>query len=73
MEPLLLRRETVSQAGDVPASLPEIEQYLQVCRWPFRKLEYSFALDALLAHLQPGNCYLDAGSGVRPSHDNPVE
>ena len=66
MEPLLHNLEAIKQAGKLPASLPEIEQYLQVCRWPFRKLEYSFALDALLEHLQPGDRYLDAGSGVTP-------
>jgi 2-polyprenyl-3-methyl-5-hydroxy-6-metoxy-1,4-benzoquinol methylase len=66
MEPLLRRLESANQAGLLPPSLPEFRQYLQVCRWPFRKLEYSFALDILLEHLQPGDRYLDAGSGVTP-------
>ena len=66
MEPLLVALEGAAQAGRVPASLPEIGQYLQVCRWPFRRLEYAFALDVLLAHLRPGDRYLDAGSGVTP-------
>jgi 2-polyprenyl-3-methyl-5-hydroxy-6-metoxy-1,4-benzoquinol methylase len=66
MEPVLQRLEAANRAGKVPASIPEIPQYLQVCRWPFRKLEYSFALDALLSHLKPGDRYLDAGSGATP-------
>jgi len=66
MEPLLKKLEALYQSGKVPASLPEITAYLQVCRWPFRKLEYSFAMDVLLNHLKPGSRYLDAGSGVTP-------
>jgi 2-polyprenyl-3-methyl-5-hydroxy-6-metoxy-1,4-benzoquinol methylase len=66
MEPLLAALETHVRASDCRTFLPEIEQYLQVCRWPFRKLEYSFTLDALLDHLQPGDRFLDAGSGVTP-------
>jgi ubiquinone/menaquinone biosynthesis C-methylase UbiE len=66
MEPLLQKLEAADCAGQLPASLPEFPQYLKVCRWPFRKLEYSFALDVLLTHLQPGDHYLDAGSGVTP-------
>jgi SAM-dependent methyltransferase len=66
MEPVLARLEAYYRAGGVSADFSEIPQYLQVCRWPFRKLEYTFALDILLRHLQPGDCYLDAGSGVTP-------
>jgi ubiquinone/menaquinone biosynthesis C-methylase UbiE len=66
MEPLLQALEAAHDAGKVPMDLPEMPQYLQVCRWPFRKLEYSFALEALLGHLRPGERYLDAGSGVTP-------
>lgn len=66
MEPLLVKLEAAERAGRIPPSLPEIPQYLQVCRWPFRKLEYSLALDALLDHLKPGDRYLDAGSGATP-------
>ncbi|MEI7554275.1 class I SAM-dependent methyltransferase [Candidatus Chlorohelix sp.] len=51
---------------DEVAGISEIPQYLQVCRWPFRKLEYSFALDALLDNLKSGDSFLDAGSGVTP-------
>jgi 2-polyprenyl-3-methyl-5-hydroxy-6-metoxy-1,4-benzoquinol methylase len=66
MEPLLRRLEAASSSGSIPASIPEIPQYLQVCRWPFRKLEYSFALDALINKLKPGDRFLDAGSGATP-------
>ncbi|MEI8305818.1 MAG: class I SAM-dependent methyltransferase [Chloroflexales bacterium] len=66
MEPMLQAMERAKQAGRIPANLPEISQYLQVCRWPFRQLEYSFALDALLQHLKPGMRYLDSGSGATP-------
>ncbi|NOK63606.1 MAG: hypothetical protein GFH27_549297n54 [Chloroflexi bacterium AL-W] len=66
MEPLLQALEMAHQDGAIPASLPEIPLYLDVCRWPFRKLEYSFVLDVLLNHLQTGDCYLDAGCGVTP-------
>ncbi|MEM8530186.1 MAG: class I SAM-dependent methyltransferase [Chloroflexota bacterium] len=66
MEPLLQVLEMAHNDGTIPASLPEISRYLDVCRWPFRKLEYSFVLDVLLNHLQPGNRYLDAGCGVTP-------
>ena len=66
LEPLLQNLDAANRQGRVPDTLPEIAQYLEVCRWPFRKLEYAFALDALLRHLQPGSRYLDAGSGVTP-------
>jgi SAM-dependent methyltransferase len=64
-EPMLRKLETWSREGNV-GHIPEISQYLQVCRWPFRKMEYSFALDVLLEHLKPGDRYLDAGCGVTP-------
>lgn len=66
MEPLLQKCDAALQAGTVPASIPEIPQYLQVCRWPFRRLEYAFALDALISYLGPGQSFLDAGSGATP-------
>lgn len=66
MEPLLKRCDAALQAGRIPATLPEIPQYLQVCRWLYRRLEYAFALDALLEHLTPGQRFLDAGSGATP-------
>ena len=65
-EPVLQRIEAAYKAGKVPANLPEIPEYLHVCRWPFRKLEYSLALDVLEKHLKPGDQYLDAGSGATP-------
>jgi ubiquinone/menaquinone biosynthesis C-methylase UbiE len=66
MEPLIQKLEKAYLAGKLPADFMEIPQYIQVCRWPFRKLEYSFVIDALLNRLQPGSSYLDAGSGVTP-------
>lgn len=66
MEPLLKALEAFERANEASVNLPEIRQYLQVCRWPFRRLEYSFALEALLEHLRPGDRYLDAGCGVTP-------
>jgi ubiquinone/menaquinone biosynthesis C-methylase UbiE len=66
MEPLLERLDAFAGAGHVPADFVEIPQYQKVCRWPYRKLEYSFVLDALLDHLTPNTHYLDAGSGVTP-------
>ncbi len=65
-EPVLQRIEAAYRAGKVPANLPEIPEYLHVCRWPFRKLEYSLALEVLENHLKPGDKYLDAGSGATP-------
>ncbi|MGQ0601226.1 MAG: class I SAM-dependent methyltransferase [Anaerolineales bacterium] len=66
MEPLLERLKTFAANGTLPADIREFRDYLQVCRWPFRQLEYSFALEALLNHLKPGDRYLDAGCGVTP-------
>src|SRR5262245_19014224 len=66
MEPLLDQLETFDGANKTSAHLPEIAEYLHACRWPFRRLEYSYALDVLLEHLKPGDRYLDAGSGVTP-------
>jgi SAM-dependent methyltransferase len=66
MEPMLQKLEAFAPTGPLPPDVPEFHQYLEVCRWPFRKLEYSFALDALLDHLKPGDRFLDAGCGVTP-------
>jgi SAM-dependent methyltransferase len=66
MEPMLNRLEGAYRSGKIPPDLPEVQQYLQVCRWPFRRLEYAFALEALIAHLRPGDRYLDTGCGVTP-------
>ncbi len=66
MEPLLQKLEAYDQLNVIGTRLPEIPQYLKVCRWPFRKLEYTYALDALLSQLKPGDRFLDAGSGVTP-------
>lgn len=66
MEPMLVRLEHFYRSGGVPEHVSEIPQYLEICRWPFRRLEYSFALEALVRHLKPGDTYLDAGSGAIP-------
>ena len=66
MEPCLRILERHPTPADVTADLPEIADYLQVCRWPFRRLEYSLALQVLLDHLKPDDSYLDAGCGVTP-------
>lgn len=66
MEPLLVKLEATYAKGEVPTQFSEIAQYLKVCRWPFRQLEYSLVLDVLLDYLQPGMRFLDAGSGVTP-------
>ena len=66
MEPMIVRLEAAFKAGVIPAYIPEIPQYIQVCRWAFRRLEYAFVLDALLGHLKPGDRFLDAGCGATP-------
>lgn len=66
MEPLLAILQDATDRGILPVNLAEIRQGLQVCRWPFRRLEYSFVLDILLASLKRGDKYLDAGCGVTP-------
>jgi len=54
MEPMLQKLERAYTSGAIPTDIPEIPQYLQVCLWGFRQLEYTFVLDALLRHLEPG-------------------
>jgi ubiquinone/menaquinone biosynthesis C-methylase UbiE len=66
LEPLLKQLEAFYQAGLVPDTLPEVRDHLEFSRWPFRQLEYSFALDALLPHLPIGKYYLNAGHGITP-------
>lgn len=66
MEPLLQNLDGFYQQNGHSKDLQEIGDYLQVCRWPFRRLEYSFVLDALLDFLKPGSRFLDAGCGVTP-------
>jgi SAM-dependent methyltransferase len=66
MEPLLRNLESAKAAGLSIMQLPELDAYLEVCRWPFRQLEYSFALDLLLERLGRDTRFLDAGSGVTP-------
>lgn len=66
MEPALVALEKFDQLHQVSAKIPALGQYLDVCRWPFRRLEYSFVLDILLRNAQPNSMFLDAGSGVTP-------
>jgi 2-polyprenyl-3-methyl-5-hydroxy-6-metoxy-1,4-benzoquinol methylase len=66
MEPMLKSLSEFACRDENHKALPEIEEYLGVCRWSFRKLEYSFVLQVLLDHLHPGDRYLDAGCGVTP-------
>lgn len=66
MQPLLAAQEAHWRRDPRAAGVPELAQYAQVCRWPFRQLEYSFALEFLLDGLSPDNPYLDAGAGVTP-------
>ncbi len=66
MEPVLRALDAAYAQGQIPPEISAIPQYLKVCRWPFRRLEYSFVLDALVSYLQPGMRYLDAGSGATP-------
>lgn len=66
MEPYLKQLDAYQASHSDHTTVPEIEQYLQVCRWPFRKLEYSFVLEALQERLLPGQRYLDAGCGITP-------
>lgn len=65
-EPLLAQLQRAVTSGEVKHAVPEVEQYLAVCRWPFRQLEYSFALEAVLDRVGPGSKVLDAGAGVTP-------
>lgn len=66
MEPLLVALEKQRQKPDSLAQVQVAQDYLDVCRWPFRRLEYTFALDALVRHVVPGGTVLDAGAGVTP-------
>lgn len=66
MEPMVKKLEDFVESGNFPVTIPEFKNYLQVCRWPFRRLEYSFALDAFSGFIKPGMRFLDAGSGVTP-------
>jgi 2-polyprenyl-3-methyl-5-hydroxy-6-metoxy-1,4-benzoquinol methylase len=66
VEPLLGRLEVASKYGHTVARLPIASDYLAVCRWPFRQLEYSYVLEAIAAAGLHGGHALDAGSGVTP-------
>ena len=66
MEPLLQRLEAAGRAGHPLVSTKLCQDYLQVCRWPFRQLEYAYALEAIARRGTPPCKALDAGSGITP-------
>jgi SAM-dependent methyltransferase len=66
VEPLLKRLQQARADGHPLARSRLGGDYLDVCRWPFRRLEYSFVLDALRASQLPPGRALDAGSGITP-------
>jgi 2-polyprenyl-3-methyl-5-hydroxy-6-metoxy-1,4-benzoquinol methylase len=66
MAPFVKRLEVAATKGH-PIALSRLAQdYLQVCRWPFRQLEYSFAFDAIAAVGTRSGTLLEAGCGVTP-------
>lgn len=66
MEPLLQRLEAAGRAGHPLVATKLCQDYLQVCRWPFRKLEYTYALEAIERWCRRPGLALDAGSGITP-------
>lgn len=66
MEPLLKQLELAGAQCHTVACSQIAKDYLAVCRWPFRQLEYSYVLDAITAAGVRGGSALDAGSGVTP-------
>lgn len=66
MEPLLRRLEDAARDGHPIACRRLSQDYRDVCRWPFRQLEYSFAMAAIMDHGPVGTDVLDAGSGITP-------
>jgi SAM-dependent methyltransferase len=65
-EPELTRLGTALDEDHAIAGIPELREYLDVCRWPFRQLEYSFVLDELSQKAAPGARVLDVGCGATP-------
>jgi SAM-dependent methyltransferase len=66
MEPLLQRLEAAGRAGHPLVATKLCQDYLQVCRWPFRQLEYAYALEAIERWGGNPGLALDAGSGITP-------
>ncbi len=66
MEPLLQRLEAAGRAGHPLVATKLCQDYLQVCRWPFRQLEYAYALEAIARTGKGPGRALDAGSGITP-------
>ena len=50
MEPLLKKNEDAAHDGHSIARRRLSQDYRDVCRWPFRQLEYSFAIAAIMDH-----------------------
>jgi len=66
VEPLLKDLQNAERAGHNVAGKALANDYLHVCRWPFRQLEYSFALELIERSGQQKGAALDAGSGITP-------
>lgn len=66
MEPVLQLLQEAASRGHEVAGSRLASDYLQVCRWPFRQLEYSFAFDAIKRLTSLRGTALDAGAGVTP-------
>src|SRR5262249_31790654 len=66
MEPLLKKFDAAARDGHPIAQRRLGRDYRDVCRWPFRRLEYSFAMAAIMGHRPTGKTVLDAGSGITP-------
>jgi SAM-dependent methyltransferase len=66
MEPAIQQLETAVRTGKTPDQVPAFRNYVAVCRWPFRRLEYELALRIMRRELPRNGRFLDAGSGVTP-------
>lgn len=63
-EPVLAALEDGRRHGHPAAAIPQVGEYLDVCRWPFRRLEYSFVLDAIDRIGPAPLACLDVGCGA---------
>jgi 2-polyprenyl-3-methyl-5-hydroxy-6-metoxy-1,4-benzoquinol methylase len=66
VEPLLRLLDAAARSGHDVAKSRLGQDYLSVCRWPFRRLEYSFVLAAVAKNRTEHGMALDAGSGITP-------
>jgi hypothetical protein len=67
MEPMLQKLEAFAPTGPLPPDVPEFHQYLEVCRWPFRKLEYCLPSRCWIAKPGDRRCRLRRDA-IRPCH-----